>query len=482
MEARFRQFRGGYRFSRFVGAPGPEKVAFEIPETVRLSLVGAGGKPTPILVKPGLKVRAGQMVAQGGTPPSSPVIAPVSGTVASVSKSGDEITIASDGSADLQPLERRFPEWQNTAREKLEDALYMSGLTGYPAAGIPTRRGSSSIGPDDVEHVIVDATYAELWSPRLDVLLSDSLERLYSGLALLLKLFSGAGLTLVVDRSEAALAATIRGAMRGTIEVLAVPSRYPLHHDAVLLPAVLGRRIPAGSRAIDHGVLVLDVQTAMQVHDVVVDGTPPVERVVALAGPGFARPGHVVVRLGTPIGSLVRRFGTTGAQTRLVLNSVISGPSVTELDRGVDARCLLLAAIPENRQGEIMAFARPGLAKDSFSRTFVASFLPSAKTADTNLHGEGRACLSCGFCEEVCPARIMPNVLHRYVQRDIIDDTILRYRITDCIDCNLCSYVCPSKIPVAELMARGKARLAEEGLAGASAAPAAGESRGGTPA
>lgn len=482
MEARFRQFRGGYRFDRFAGAPGPEKVAFGIPGTVRLSLAGAGGTPTPLLVRPGLRVRAGQMVAQGGTPPSSPVIAPVSGTVVSVSKSGDEIEIAADGSADLPPLDRRYPEWPDIAREKLEDALYVSGLTGYPAAGIPTRRGSSTIGPDEVEHVIVDATYADLWSPRLDVLLSDGMERLCSGMAVLLKLFSEAGLTVVVDRSEAVLAAAIREIMGGATKVLAVPSRYPLHHEAVLVPAVLGRRIPAGSRAIDRGVLILDLQTVMQVHDVIIEGMPPVERVVALAGAGFARPGHVVVRLGTPIGSILQRFGAPGTQTRLVLNSALSGQSVTNLDRGVDARCLLLATIPENPHGEIMSFARPGLTKDSFSRTFVAGLVSSMKQTDTNLRGEPRACLSCGFCEEVCPAGIMPNVLHRYVQRDIIDDTILRYRITDCIDCNLCSYVCPSKIPVAGLMARGKTRIAEEGLAGRPASPAVGESRGGTPA
>jgi Na+-translocating ferredoxin:NAD+ oxidoreductase RnfC subunit len=66
------------------------------------------------------------------------------------------------------------------------------------------------------------------------------------------------------------------------------------------------------------------------------------------------------------------------------------------------------------------------------------------------------------------------------VKRNIIDEAILRYRITDCIDCNLCSYVCPSKIPVAELLRQGKSRLVEEGLGGAAPVAGAADSGKGT--
>jgi Na+-translocating ferredoxin:NAD+ oxidoreductase RnfC subunit len=64
----------------------------------------------------------------------------------------------------------------------------------------------------------------------------------------------------------------------------------------------------------------------------------------------------------------------------------------------------------------------------------------------------------------VCPVGILPNVLHRYVERDIVDESIQQLGVFRCIDCNLCTYVCPSKIPVAQLIKQGKDRLRSEGL------------------
>jgi Na+-transporting NADH:ubiquinone oxidoreductase subunit NqrA len=123
-----------------------------------------------------------------------------------------------------------------------------------------------------------------------------------------------------------------------------------------------------------------------------------------------------------------------------------------------------LIAIPEDVQGPPLAFSRPGFRTDSYSRTFLANFVPFSKTVDTNLHGEHRPCIACTYCDSVCPVGILPHLLHRYVQREVIDETLLRLRIFDCIDCNLCTYVCTSKIPLAELMRQGKGKLQAEGL------------------
>ncbi len=57
---------------------------------------------------------------------------------------------------------------------------------------------------------------------------------------------------------------------------------------------------------------------------------------------------------------------------------------------------------------------------------------------------------------------IIPHLLFHYVERDVIDETLLKYKIFDCMECNLCSYVCPSKIPVAQFIKEGKAKLLDE--------------------
>ena len=91
-------------------------------------------------------------------------------------------------------------------------------------------------------------------------------------------------------------------------------------------------------------------------------------------------------------------------------------------------------------------------------------FSDTKKKCGTNVHGELRPCISCTFCEEVCPAGIIPHLLFHYVERDMIDENLLKYKIHSCIECNLCSYVCPSKIPVAQFIKEGKAGLVKEGF------------------
>ena len=61
---------------------------------------------------------------------------------------------------------------------------------------------------------------------------------------------------------------------------------------------------------------------------------------------------------------------------------------------------------------------------------------------------------------------VLPNLLHPYIERNLLDEILLRYNIFHCIDCNLCTYVCPSKIPVARLIREGKERLRAEGMGG----------------
>jgi Na+-translocating ferredoxin:NAD+ oxidoreductase RnfC subunit len=146
----------------------------------------------------------------------------------------------------------------------------------------------------------------------------------------------------------------------------------------------------------------------------------------------------------------------------------------------VDPSFRVLLALPEEQEEPLLPFAQPGFRQDSYSRTFAALVTPFAKSADTNIHGEHRPCIACGYCEEVCPVRILPYLLHRYIHRDVIDENLVRFEIFKCIDCGLCSYVCTSKIPLAEQIREGKERLKAEGLEPARAVPQGTEAAAGT--
>ena len=122
-----------------------------------------------------------------------------------------------------------------------------------------------------------------------------------------------------------------------------------------------------------------------------------------------------------------------------------------------------ITVLTENKKRQFLAFMRPGLKSDSYSNAFLSSCISSVKRKyDTNMHGELRPCIQCGFCEEVCPVSIIPHLLSKQIKHDLCEGTE-KLGIFDCIDCGICSYVCPCKIPLADDIASGKKKLIEEG-------------------
>ncbi len=62
-----------------------------------------------------------------------------------------------------------------------------------------------------------------------------------------------------------------------------------------------------------------------------------------------------------------------------------------------------------------------------------------------SLRGERRPCIACGLCEKVCPAELMPQIIHRYLYSEDFNKAEA-VGLDLCVDCGLCTYVCPSKI------------------------------------
>jgi electron transport complex protein RnfC len=70
------------------------------------------------------------------------------------------------------------------------------------------------------------------------------------------------------------------------------------------------------------------------------------------------------------------------------------------------------------------------------------------------------ACINCGECVRICPAKIQVNMLVRFLEAGLYDDAVDRYDLFSCIECGLCSYVCTAKIPVFQYIRLSKQELA----------------------
>jgi Na+-translocating ferredoxin:NAD+ oxidoreductase RnfC subunit len=160
----------------------------------------------------------------------------------------------------------------------------------------------------------------------------------------------------------------------------------------------------------------------------------------------------------------IQEFLKDEVDLRFVVDNLLTGFSFTDLSFPLDRTLSSIIAVPERESSGFMSFASPGFKKDSYTKTFVASFANFKKALDTNTHGEGRPCIFCGYCEDVCPVGIIPHLIYRNVERDKVEEHLVSYRIFNCMDCNLCTYVCPSKIRVASYVQKGKDSLRTMGI------------------
>jgi Na(+)-translocating NADH:ubiquinone oxidoreductase A subunit len=481
MMAKHRSFCGGYRFRNFEASAQDRLTQAGIPSKVTITLMQGFSNEVPCLVRLGDTVKAGQIIGRDDETVSSPVHASVSGKVVNIGRMeylGNKVaavTIASDGTDRWQPLEGRSAKWDSLTAEQIEKLVYLSGASGAGRVGIPTRFKSSIISCGEVEDVIIHGVESEMYGPLSGTMLTgERLMQFANGVKILRKMLPGAGFHVVLNAEREELIASVTKALAENgdsragcpCHVRGLEPRYPADYDEVLVAAVLGRVFPAGHAAANIGVIVLDIQDVLHVYEAVVEGKPVIERTVALCGPGFSENPHVRVRIGASLEHLAAGNVRQDKAWRFLRNSALTGERFSEMTQPIDRNCDAVIAVHENDGREMFAFVRPGARKDSYTPTFLSALLGGklTKRGETNLHGEERPCISCGFCEEVCPAKVMPHHLFHYVERKIINETLLRFKIHDCIDCNLCAYVCPSKIALGRHIKEGKDKLIDEGL------------------
>jgi len=99
--------------------------------------------------------------------------------------------------------------------------------------------------------------------------------------------------------------------------------------------------------------------------------------------------------------------------------------------------------------------------KPTRSRTFLSSLNNAPFAVDCGLHGEKRACINCGYCDDVCAVDILPQFALKSALAGEVEES-LAHGLLDCVNCGLCTYVCPSKIDVCEGLKAAKTAYYKE--------------------
>ncbi|MFH0846626.1 MAG: electron transport complex subunit RsxC [Chloroflexota bacterium] len=389
-----------------------------IPESVILPVQQNLGAPNKALVRRGDKVLTGQKIADSDKYVSAPIHASCSGEVASVTtginpRTGevtDIITITSDGADKWIELDvPKNPEAMTN--EEILKRVREAGIVGMGGATFPAHVKLAPPKGKTIDTLILNGCESEPYATADHRVMLEYGDKMLGGLQLIQKLLGAKNVYIAVeDNKEDAMdnLENLIGKKGFPFQIVPMEAKYIGGAEKTLIKTIVKREVPIGGLPLDVGVVVHNVATAKAIYDAIYEGKPLIERVVTVTG-AVKNPKNLLVRLGTPIKSLIDFCSGMVAEGQVIMGGPMMGVAVFDLNSPVTkgTTCLLVKA-PQ-------------------------------PIKETN-------CINCGRCIAVCPAGLMPRVYPRYIKKGQYEDC-QSYYIECCFECGMCSYVCPANIP-----------------------------------
>lgn len=449
------ELRGGYNVL-LAGRPSARVEVLPEPEVLYLPLQSRRFKFTELCVKEGQRVRPGQVLAKDPGNYWVPLLAPRAGR-ARLHAVDNHIVLEDITKEDEEPYDPRealphVPKGTGSVGMKRYKLLALGAWQFLYDAH--TQSLPDPFGP--VRAVLVSTLHLEPFVARGDVQLHKRLASFTGGLEHLQSLLEYQPIYLLLPETESQFARQVREAIRGYawVKPIQVPLRYPFDDFTILARALGFKQEP------DNPVWAMATEGVLAIDRALTRMLPCTVRIVALGGPAVSSPLHLKAMPGYPLQAILS--GRVGEDpVRVIRGGVLTGETVEGETLGLDAESAGLTVLPQHTEREFLSFGRPGRDRRSFSGCFL-SLLRRAwpERLTTALRGELRPCVCCGFCEQVCPAGIMPHLIHKFLYQDELEEAE-RARVGLCVGCGLCSFVCPSKIEL-----RGELLDAQESIAG----------------
>jgi Na+-transporting NADH:ubiquinone oxidoreductase subunit A len=456
---------GGF-IPRVAGKPRSAIEEIALPERLTISLNRRGREYRPS-VSDGQEVDFGQSLAEweseGGT---LYLPSPATGVV-SIDAESEPSRLLLD-TMDTPPASELFPpiEPQRIGRGRLIDVLARGGVWPFFWSS-RTRDMPGLMDASAPKAIVVNGVIAEPYRARGKVILIHFWDQIIQGFRFLQTLLADYGkIEIILTAATDPVARKMYSELAGFawVRFHPVPVIYPVENPRVL-DAMVRKRL--ADYKTEDDIWVIDFQGVASIGACMAGGQPLHKRLVSVGGPGEPDPRHLLV----PVGAALTTFGGSGASeasgpepdgTRVLRGGLLLGEPVRDGNEAVGYDDDAFFYLPEVSRREFLHFIRPGFDRTSFFPAF-ASRLSGAvdRRVSTSLRGERRPCIACGACERICPAAILPHVLHRYLYQEMIDEAE-KAGVELCVDCNLCTYVCPSKIELREEFAETRETLRQE--------------------
>jgi len=414
-----------------------------LPKRLFIAMRQHQGESGELLVGAGDRVLKGQPLTEAGDDFIVPEHAPTSGRIDAITDhpaaqppGGTQRTVVltPDGE-DRWTSSTSLSDWKERSAEEIVGHLHRCGLAGLGGAMFPTAAKLRGDWPD-LHTVILNGAECEPWIACDEMLMRERAHEVVEGGLILARAAGAEQVVIAIEDRMGAVEEKLREARRaldaeGTVRIRKVFTIYPEGGERQIIQALTGREVPHDGLPQDLGVVVHNVGTAAAARCAVIDGSPLIERIVTITGPGIAEPRNLLALIGTPFRHLVEAAGGyLDDVTRLVLGGPMSGTALAsdEIPVTKGSNCVL-----------------------ALTRRETAPTQPTLP------------CINCGECVRVCPARLLPQTLFKLIEAADYDDAA-DYDLADCIECGCCAAVCPSHIPLVDFYKHGKDELARRRL------------------
>ena len=449
------KFEGGYNILLQGKPEGIVKLMPE-PEKLYLPLSSRRFAFSEICVEDGQRVSTGDVLAKDPGNHAVPLLAPRNGTVRL--KAAENHVVLENISRD----DKHIP----VAREEPPHIVLEMGAAGIKRYKL-LKLGAwqyfsdaySGALPDPLgrpQAIIVSTSALEPFRARGDAQVHNRLLNFTRGLEQLQSLLEYQVIYLVMPDIKSELTTLIRDQIRGyaSVKMIEIPLTYP-YDNFTILARKLGLKRGNGP------VWSIRTEGLLAVDRALTFGRPCTVKVISVGGIGVNSPAHIKVMAGYPVKSIIDKY-VFSPGARIINGGIFTGEPFDPKTLGVDVECCGITVLPEPAEKEFLGFVRPGWGRESYSNCFLSSTRKKFREQlTTAIRGEGRPCISCNFCVEVCPASIMPYLIHKYLYRDLIEEAE-QSRVDLCVECGLCSVVCPSKIDLRNEFVEAKEDIKKE--------------------
>jgi Na+-translocating ferredoxin:NAD+ oxidoreductase RnfC subunit len=328
---------------------------------------------------------------------------------------------------------------------RLAEAVREAGIVGAGGAGFPTHKKLGGT----CRTVIANGAECEPLLQSDKYIMETEAEKIAAALELAVnELRAEEGIIAVKEKNSRAVERLeAAAASRVALSLYHLENFYPAGDEHVLVHEITGKVVPEGGIPIAVGVVVLNVETLLNICNAVYESAPVTLRTVTCTGE-VKTPKVLRVPVGTAMRDVIHECG--GAlveEPAIIIGGPMMGKVTTDVDTPVDKLTGGIIVLPRDHDC-IQRKTRPLEVQVRLSRS---------------------ACCQCVLCSELCPREMLghnlyPHLIMRQINYglDLPEEALAAAAL--CCECGVCEvFACPMGLSPSFINGIIKQRFAEGG-------------------